>query len=212
MSYALLTADKTAVQQYPVSRRQIARLFNIMISNATEITSILEAGRVVPVQPTARPADSAAYEIVEGAPVKSGANWVQVWNTIPLDAGEQTTKLNQAKLLKWKSVVAKGNGLRSGKFAAGPGEFDLSGDGFARIVMMGVAPGARVVPIGQNAQGIERYLNATGPQVAALVAAISNYIDATYARESALRDAIAAANSIAELDAIDVNSGWPSNS
>lgn len=211
MSYALLNSEKTAVQQYPITKRMISKLFNIMISNATDITGILESGRVVPVQPAARPSESAEYFISEGVPIKSGANWIQVWNTVPLDSDDQTAKLNQEKLLKWKEVIRIGEGLRTGTFQVGPGEFDLSGDGFTRIVMMAAVPGARTVPIGQNANGIENYFEATANQVVNLVSSVSAFIDAIHANEKSLRDQIAAATTLSELNAIDTNAGWPSN-
>ena len=212
MSYALLTEDLAAVQLYPATKQTVASQFGLFYSNATQLTAMLEAGRIVPVQPTARPADSETYTVQEGTPEFSGGQWQQVWNTVALDPSQQTDKLNSLKLLKWQEVRATGDGLRNGTFQVGTGEFDLSGDGFTRLVLMGVVPGARTVPIGPNAIGVERYFNATAQQVADLVADVSAFIDAIAAKESALRDSIEAATTLAELAAIDTTTGWPANS
>ena len=214
--YALLDSGLTTVEKYPLTAPMVRRFADVndiavMTSSATDITSI--SPRIVAVQPNPKPADTEAVDYVEADPVKDGGGiWQQTWTSVPLDAGEQTAKLNGYKRGKWNTVRQKGQALRTGKYVVGPGELDLSGDGFTRLVLMGVVPGARTVPIGQNAQGIETYFNATAQQIADLVADVSTFIDAIAAKESALRDSIAAATTLAELNSIDIDTGWPANS
>lgn len=213
--YALLTSDLTAVQTYPLTKTMVRRKAVMgslvkMTSAATDITSI--DPRIVQVQPTSKPPVSEQHTIVELDPVKNGSGiWQQTWDTVPLSPADRTEKLNALKKAKWGQVVKKGEQLRTGKFTIGTGEFDLSGDGFTRIVLMGVVPGARTIPIGPNATGIERYFDADASQVSALVSSVSGFMDAIAARESALRDRIATATTYAELEAINIESGWPRN-
>jgi len=215
MLNAFLTEDLSAPQVYPLLRSMIRKRAVMgdlvqSISSATDITTI--SPRIVEVQPTNRPPESEQYSISEGMPVKPGSVWVQVWNTTPRDPGEITTYLNNAKRQKFNTVLEKGKSLKEGTFQVGSGEFSLSGDGFTRLVLMGTVPGARTIPIGPNAQGIMRYFDATDVQIASLVTSVSNFMDSISAQESALRDSIAAATTLAELEAIDIETGWPNNS
>lgn len=210
--YALLNKDLNAVQRYPLTKSMVADFgkvgdLAVMVSQATNVTAL--SPRIVEVIPTTKPAESEAYRVEEGTPAKFGNEWRQVWQQIDLDAGEQTARLNSLKRATFEKVLEIGKSLRTGTYSVGSGEFDLSGDGFSRLILMGVVPGPRTVAIGENEQGIMQYFSATANQVANLVQDVSDFIDAIAANESALKDAIAAATSYSELQAIDINSGWP---
>lgn len=212
MRYALLSPDLQTVQRYPLTRSMITKSgkvgdLAVMISSKTDITGI--SPRIVEVLQTEKPEKSEAYIVKEGTPVKVGNDWTQVWDQVALDAGEQTARLNSLKRATFEKVLEIGKSLRTGTYSVGPGEFDLSGDGFSRLILMGVVPGPRTVAIGENKQGIMQYFSATANQVANLVQDVSDFIDAIAANESALKDAIAAATNYSELQAIDINSGWP---
>ena len=209
MEFALLNDARDAVLKYPLEiNRFLRKLYDMRWSPSLDVEA-LTSGRVVPVVETAKPADSHLYRIVKVAPVESGGVWEQQWQTVMLDPAEQTRKLNQAKLAKWKQAKAIGDGLRTGYYDVGPGLVSLTGMGFARIVMMGVSPGARVVELEPDANGIEKYFSASAQQVANTVDAISDYFDAIAAREYALQQSIKAAANFIELNAIDNSAGWP---
>lgn len=210
--YALLTKDLSAIQIYPLTREMVMRReavgsLAVMISRKTDITKI--SPRIVRLQATPRPPESETYTITSGVPVKQDEVWVEVWETTPRTPEETEQFLNREKKAKFAEVRKKGADLRSGKFTIGQGQFDLSGDGFARIVLMAAIPGPRTIPIGPAENGVERYLAATGQQIDTLVTAVSTFIDETYANESTLRDLIEQAATLQEVRQIDINQGWP---
>lgn len=207
--FALLNDARDTVLQYPLDIRRFFKKAMDMRYNSGLDVEAVTGGRVVPVQATAKPADSHTYRIRQVAPVKNGSIWEQAWTTEPLTAQEQTRKLNKAKLELFEKVQARGNALRNGSFSFGPGEIDLNGNGKALIAFYAASPGARTVPIGPDSNGIGRYRNATAPQVAALVNAVTSFVDSTYTREAALKNDIQAAADFTELAAIDINAGWP---
>ena len=109
--YAQLNQALDAVEQYPITYRQVRAAYpGVMFPRSPTgevLASIMAEFRVVPVLETEHPVyDPITQNIEEGTPVFSDPNWVQSWNVVPATPEEIAARTGMAELEAAKTSAA----------------------------------------------------------------------------------------------------------
>jgi hypothetical protein len=203
MAYALITDG--AVAEYPFDPALLRSMFPSVSFPPVPSDEALAGFGVFPVEAAAPPNVTSDQVAEEAAPVKSGGKWRQAWAVRSRTADE----LAAAKRAKLAELAA----LRY--------EREVAGITFAGKVIptdrqtCSILTGAYVQAAGNPAFAIKfkspdgTFTPIGAAQIIAVGNAVTAHVQACFARESDLADAINAAADFAALAAIDTEAGWP---
>jgi len=188
------------VEKYPYTIGQLRKDNPNTSFPKVPSTASLADFDVYPVTPVAPPAASGfTKRVTEQTPTLVGSDYVQAWQEV-----DRFSSLAEAKEALETTIADKARELRDGGLTVSG--MLVGTDAEARSLLLGAKTNPKtsrkIVTKGGKAE-----LNSA--QMTAIVDAVDDFIQAVMERQYDLLVATEAAQSFAELDAIDIDSGWP---
>lgn len=203
-----------ATGEYPVSKSDLIAAFPNVSFPAAWDQSVLDFLGVDEVFLTPHPATDRLTFIREAAPTLTpNETWEQAWEVVDIRTG--MTEEHLAELLTTLRAETKAN-VAERRWQAEVGGADFNGlrlatDRTSQAMVAGASMLAEVRPellIDWKTQ--DGWVQISNGQIASLSLVVGLHVQACFRRERELNDEVDAAQTIADILAIDITTGWPS--